>query len=76
MRFEILVFDGVDELDAVGPYEVLASAARLVPRSVGLVVLPRRPPALTGRHGLVLRAQAVVSDDADILVVTGGRRLG
>lgn len=29
MRIEILLFDGFDELDGIGPYEVLRTAARL-----------------------------------------------
>ena len=29
MEVAVLVFDGFDELDAIGPYEVLANAAQL-----------------------------------------------
>jgi transcriptional regulator GlxA family with amidase domain len=72
MRFEIMVFDGVDELDAVGPYEVLARAAREAGWSVRLVVLPGRPLEVLGHHGLALRAHGVLSSDPDVLVVTGG----
>ena len=44
VRIEIPVFDGFDELDAVGPYEVLRSAGEINP-DAGLEV------ALVGAHG-------------------------
>jgi len=33
LRVAIFVFDGVDELDAVGPYEVFANGERAARRS-------------------------------------------
>ena len=38
MQTEILIFDGIDELDALGPYEVLAEAGF----DVALVTHPPR----------------------------------
>ena len=69
---DIVLFDGVDELDAVGPLEVLRGAAadgadlkvRLVTRELPLEV--------TGNHGLRMKADAVYSLGADILLVPGG----
>jgi uncharacterized protein (DUF427 family)/putative intracellular protease/amidase len=69
---DIVLFDGVDELDVVGPLEVLREAAaqgadlevRLVTRTLPLEV--------TGNHGLRMKADAVYSLGADILLVPGG----
>jgi uncharacterized protein (DUF427 family)/putative intracellular protease/amidase len=71
-NIDIVLFDGVDELDAVGPLEVLRGAAvhgadlavRLVTRTLPLEV--------TGNHGLRMKADAVYSLGADILLVPGG----
>ncbi len=72
MRVDIVVFDGVDELDALGPLEVFRRAGkagggitvRLVTRVVQEVV--------RGAHGLVFSADAVYQPGADILLVPGG----
>ncbi|MEW6476527.1 MAG: DUF427 domain-containing protein [Actinomycetota bacterium] len=69
---DIVLFDGVDELDAVGPLEVLRGAAaqgadlrvRLVTRTLPLDV--------TGSHGLRMKADAVYSLGTDVLLVPGG----
>jgi uncharacterized protein (DUF427 family) len=64
---DIAVFDGFDELDVVGPLEVLRSAGltvRLVTRA--------EPLEVTGSHGLVIRADAVYSPGAQVLVFPGG----
>jgi len=72
VRFEIVIFDGVDELDAVGPYEVLARAAALTGWSVALVVLPGRASRVVGRYGLSLEAAGALGAAPDVLVVPGG----
>jgi uncharacterized protein (DUF427 family)/putative intracellular protease/amidase len=69
---DIVLFDGVDELDAVGPLEVLrGAAAHGADLSVRLVTRTE-PLDVTGRHGLRLRADAVYLPGADILLVPGG----
>src|SRR5437899_844838 len=69
---DILVFDGVDELDAVGPLEVLRSAATAgADINVRLVCL-REPLDVRGAHGLSLRADSVYQPGADVVVVPGG----
>ena len=45
MRTEILIFDGFDELDALGPYEVLAEAGF----DVALVTHPATDRIVTAR---------------------------
>jgi transcriptional regulator GlxA family with amidase domain len=65
---QILLFDGVDELDAVGPYEVLA-AAGFAPRTVVPAGHARR---VTGGNGLALTADAELGERPGLLVVPGG----
>ena len=69
---DIVLFDGVDELDAVGPLEVLrGAAAHGADLSVRLVTRTE-PLDVTGHHGLRLRADAVYGPGADVLLVPGG----
>jgi transcriptional regulator GlxA family with amidase domain len=71
MRVEILVFAGVDELDALAPLEVLRNAVGAgADMEVALVSLDGR--RVTGSHGVTVEADGRVSDAADLLVVPGG----
>jgi DJ-1/PfpI family len=67
MRTEILIFDGFDELDAFGPYEVLAEAGF----EVALVTHPASDRVATAR-GAVVVPDRPLSDRAELLVVPGG----
>ena len=70
----ILLFDGVEELDAMGVYEVLAKAKQLHPQ-LDLVVRTRaRKETITGALGMKMLAHDVRADfgDLDLLVVPGG----
>ena len=72
MKIAIVVFDGFDELDAVGPYEILQNAVRAgVDATVELVT---REPAetVTASHGLELKPQGVLDDSYDLVIVPGG----
>ncbi len=73
MIVDIIVFDGVDELDALGPLEVLRSAGRLG-ADVEVRLVTRLPQDLvTGRHGLQFRPDTTfVAGAADIVIATGG----
>jgi transcriptional regulator GlxA family with amidase domain len=68
LTIDVVVFDGVDELDAIGPLEVLRSAglaARLVTRD--------ERQAVTGANGLRFAPDAVYEPGAAaITLVTGG----
>jgi transcriptional regulator GlxA family with amidase domain len=66
MRIEILLFDGFDDLDAFGPFEVL-SGAGLDTRFV--TVEPRE--AVRSSHGATVVPDGVIGDP-DLLVVPGG----
>jgi transcriptional regulator GlxA family with amidase domain len=67
MRTEILIFDGIDELDAFGPYEVLAEAGF----DVALVTHPATDRIVTAR-GVIVVPDHQLSDQAEQLVVPGG----
>ena len=69
---DIVLFDGVDELDAVGPLEVLRGAAAQGADLEVRLVTRTEPLEVTGNHGLRVRAEAVYSPGADVLLMPGG----
>lgn len=72
----ILLFDGVEELDAVGPWEVLAWWARAHPEDGWQTLLLSRDGApVTAAKGMVLGAQTSFADvpPLGVLVHPGGR---
>lgn len=71
MRVDIAVFDGVDELDVVGPLEVLRRAGF----DVQLVALePNR--TVTCAYGLTITPDGAPRGDADVVVFPGGGWVG
>ncbi|MFC7009251.1 DJ-1/PfpI family protein [Halalkalicoccus salilacus] len=70
MEIAILLYEGFDELDAVGPYETFATAADRADLEVSLVT---NEPAerITASHGLRVEPDGVLGDP-DLLVVPGG----
>ena len=52
MRFQILIFDGFDELDAIAPYEVLQNAAQAKVEAVVELVTADAPKDIIAAHGL------------------------
>ena len=75
MRVRIIVFDGVDEMDFVGPYEIFRRAAKLVGPStevdVRLVTLEPQVH-ITAANGLRFLPDGMLEDSADLIVVPGG----
>lgn len=74
IRIDILVFDGVDELDALAPYRVLRGA---IPAGADFAVrLVTMHPAetVTGSSGLVFAPNGILGGPSlpDILLVPGG----
>jgi transcriptional regulator GlxA family with amidase domain len=74
----VLLFEGVDLLDAGGPYEVFLTASRLVARDGGeppfeVVTISRMGETVTayGGLGLVPQAAAAGCGPLDVLVVPG-----
>jgi transcriptional regulator GlxA family with amidase domain len=50
----VAIWDGVEELDAVGPYEVLGAWAAMSDRSIRVLTVGQERRAVSGSHGLVL----------------------
>ena len=65
MQTEILIYDGFDELDAIGPFEVLSP---LAPRLVTL----EPATSVTASHGLEVTPHGTLSQTPGLLVVPGG----
>jgi transcriptional regulator GlxA family with amidase domain len=72
VRIDIAVFDGLDELDALGPFEVLRGAAEAGADVVVRLVTRQPQDVVRAAHGLVFVPDAVYQPGADILVVPGG----
>lgn len=72
MRVEILVFDGVDDLDGFAPLRVLRGAAAIgAPFDVALVTL-EPVDHVTTSSGLRVAPDGTLGEAVDILVVPGG----
>jgi transcriptional regulator GlxA family with amidase domain len=72
IRIGILLFDGFDELDAIGPWEVLRGAAAAgAPFEVHLFSVPHKPRIQAG-HGLSIALDRNAGTDFDWIVVPGG----
>ena len=73
----ILLFEGVEELDAVGPYEVLAAWTRMRPDDGWRVVTAGVTGAvpIRGAKGLVMTPDVALADAGpiDLLVYPGGQ---
>ena len=72
MRIEIVVFDGFDELDAIGPFEVLRNATLAVEDLDVRLVGARGAGEVTASHGLRLVVDEGLSGEADLVLVPGG----
>ncbi|MEQ4716612.1 DJ-1/PfpI family protein [Nonomuraea sp. B19D2] len=66
MRIEIVVFDGFDELDVFGPFEVLSMAGFTVE-----LVAAERPGPVTSMRAVKFDVPAVLGQ-ADAVIVPGG----
>jgi transcriptional regulator GlxA family with amidase domain len=72
MDIDVILFDGFDELDAIGPYEVLRNAEK---RGAGLhatLVGADGAGEVTAAHGAVFRVERGPSESAAMLLVPGG----
>lgn len=72
MRIDIAVYDGLDELDAVGPLEVLRNAEAAGADLRARLVSRMPVETVTGSHGLTFRPDAAYTPGADLLLVPGG----
>ena len=72
MHAEILLFDGFDELDALGPWEVLAGVAAVRDDVTARLVSLEGAREVRADHGAVVHAHGALSARPDVLVVPGG----
>ncbi len=72
MRIDIVVYDGVDELDFLGPLEVLRRAERLGAELQTELVTREPQKHVTGSYGLHFLPDATYAPGADLLIVPGG----
>ncbi len=72
MRIEIPLFTGFDEVDAVGPFEVLSNAANVVGDLEVVLVGAHGAGEVIAGHGLRVQTDAALSAAADLVLVPGG----
>ena len=73
MDVAIVLYDGFDELDAIGPYEVFQTAGDLGGEMEATLVTVREPTTVTASHGLRVEPDAALEDvDPDLILVPGG----
>ena len=75
MRIAIAVFEGAEELDFAGPWEVLAAWRFLYPDDVDVVMVGENSAPVTCAKGMRVAADTSWDElgDVDILVYPGGR---
>jgi transcriptional regulator GlxA family with amidase domain len=75
MRIAIAVFDGAEELDFVGPWEVLAAWHFLSPDDVEVVMVGESVAPVTCAKGMRVVPETTWDElgDIDVLVYPGGR---
>ncbi|MFC7072158.1 DJ-1/PfpI family protein [Halovenus rubra] len=72
MKFSIPVYNGFDDLDAVGPYEVLNHTQNAgADLNVGLYTL-EEVAVVESSHGLRVEPDGQLPPDPDVIVVPGG----
>jgi transcriptional regulator GlxA family with amidase domain len=72
MRIEIPIYAGYDEVDAIGPFEVLANAAIAIDDLEVALVGADGPGEVVAAHGLRVVCDEGLSDAADLVIVPGG----
>jgi transcriptional regulator GlxA family with amidase domain len=75
LRIAIAVFEGAEELDFVGPWEVLAAWRDLSARDLEVVLVGESAEPVTCAKGMRVLPNTAWSDvgDVDVLLVPGGR---
>ena len=74
-KIGILLFPGVEELDFVGPFEVLSYVNKLAPASTQVLLVAEETTELRAFNGLRILPDVTLTacPDLDILVVPGGK---
>ncbi|MEM4781830.1 MAG: DJ-1/PfpI family protein [Halalkalicoccus sp.] len=71
MNVDVLLYEGFDELDAIGPYEVFRTAAEAGGDLAASMVTREPTERVTASHGLRVEPDGVLGEP-DLLVVPGG----
>lgn len=71
MNIEILLYEGFDELDAIGPYEVFQTASEAGGDLSASMVTHEPTETITASHGLRIEPDGVL-ETPDLLIVPGG----
>ncbi|HWD94225.1 MAG TPA: DJ-1/PfpI family protein [Verrucomicrobiae bacterium] len=72
LNVQIVIFDGFDELDAIGPYEIWRMAKELKPGVEVQLVTLESPGEITAANGLRVRSEAQLGKTRPTLVVVPG----
>lgn len=75
LRAAVLLFDGVEELDFVGPYDVLATWQDLHPESIAVTTIAEGGAPVRGGHGLRVIPDGdwpAAPGRLDLLIIPGG----
>jgi transcriptional regulator GlxA family with amidase domain len=72
MNAEILLFDGFDELDAMGPWEVLGGLAKVRDDVTARLVTLEGAREVNADQGATVTAHGALSERPDVLIVPGG----
>ena len=75
MNIGILIFPDVEEMDFVGPFEVLSYINKIRPNSTRVQLVAETPDAVRAYNGMWILPDATLEDcpALDILVVPGGK---
>jgi transcriptional regulator GlxA family with amidase domain len=73
VNVQIVIFDGFEELDAIGPYEIWRLASDLKPEVEVRLVTLESMKEITAANGLVVRSQGQLGEKRpDLVIVPGG----
>jgi transcriptional regulator GlxA family with amidase domain len=72
MRIDVILYDGFDELDALGPYEALRTAAAFGTDLQVELVGAHGPATITADHGTRIVVDRGIADAVDLILVPGG----
>lgn len=77
MRVGIYVFDNVEELDFIGPFEVLSYVNKIKTNTLEVLLISRDVKEIKGFNGLRFLSDKLISEikekDLDLLIIPGGK---
>lgn len=77
MKIGIYVYDKVEELDFIGPFEVLSYVNKIRPHTLEVILLSRKVKEIKAYNGLRFFSDKLISQisekDLDLLIFPGGK---